>query len=150
MEHTFIILFSIATIVAIAVSRTRVPYTVALVVVGLIVGSLNLVDPPKLTKELLFSLFLPGLIFEAAYNIHMRELQQSWRTVTALAAPGVIAAIGLTGVLIAWSLRAFGLQPDFTWREGLVFAALVSATDPIAVVSLFRKLGVTPRLTTLV
>ena len=46
VEHTFIALFSIATVVAIAVSRTRVPYTVALVVVGLLVGSLHIVDPP--------------------------------------------------------------------------------------------------------
>ena len=150
MEHTFIALFSIATVVAIAVSRTRVPYTVALVVVGLAVGSFGIVDPPKLTKELLFALFLPGLIFEAAYNIHVQELRESWRTVTALAAPGVLAAIGLTGLVVAWLLRGSGLQPDFTWQQGLVFAALVSATDPIAVVSLFRKLGVPARLTTLV
>jgi CPA1 family monovalent cation:H+ antiporter len=150
VEHTFIALFSIATIVAIAVSRTRVPYTVALVVVGLVVGSLNIVAPPKLTKELLFALFLPGLIFEAAYNIHVHELRKNWRTVTALAGPGLIVAIGLTGVLTAWALRGSGLQPDFTWQQGLVFAALVSATDPIAVVSLFRKLGVPARLTTLV
>ncbi|MEP6494996.1 MAG: sodium:proton antiporter [bacterium] len=150
MEHTFVVLFSIATVVAIAVSRTRVPYTVALVVVGLIVGSLNIVDPPKLTKELLFALFLPGLIFEAAYSLHIQELRRGWRTVTALAGPGVIAAIALTGVMTTWALRISGLQTDFTWRDGFVFAALVSATDPIAVVSLFRKLGVPPRLTTLV
>lgn len=150
MEHTFIALFSIATVVAIATSRTRVPYTVALVVVGLLVGSLNVVEPPQLTKELLFALFLPGLIFEAAYNIHVRELREGWRTVSALAGPGVIVAIGVTGLLTAWILNATGLQPDFTWKEGLVFAALVSATDPIAVVSLFRKLGVPARLTTLV
>jgi len=150
VEHAFIILFSIATVVAIAVSRTRVPYTVALVVVGLIVGSLNVVDPPKLTKELLFALFLPGLIFEAAYNTHIRELRQSWRMVATLAGPGLIVAIGLTGFVTALALRGFGLQANFTWKDGLVFAALVSATDPIAVVSLFRKLGVPPRLTTLV
>ena len=150
MEHAFIVLFSIATVVAIAVSRTRVPYTVALVVVGLLVGSLNVVAPPKLTKELLFTVFLPGLIFEAAYNIHALELRRSWRTVTTLAGPGVIAAILITGAATTWMLHLFGLEPTFSWRDGLVFAALVSATDPIAVVSLFRRLGVTPRLTTLV
>jgi CPA1 family monovalent cation:H+ antiporter len=150
MEHSFIALFSIASIVAIAVSRTRVPYTVALVVVGLIVGSFNLVSPPHLTKDLLFAVFLPGLIFEAAYNIHIHELRRGWRMVTALAVPGVIAAIFITGIATAWLIRVLGLAPTFTWRDGLVFAALVSATDPIAVVSLFRKLGVTARLTTLV
>ena len=150
MEHTFIALFSIATVVAIAVGRTRVPYTVALVVVGLIVGSFDLVSPPHLTKDLLFAVFLPGLIFEAAYNLHVSELRRGWRMVTVLAGPGIIVAILVTGLVTAWLIRLLGLDPAFSWRDGLVFAALVSATDPIAVVSLFRKLGVSPRLTTLV
>src|SRR5262245_20472876 len=114
MEHTFVALFSIASLVAIAVRRTRVPYTVALVIVGLAVSALHVVAPPALTKDLLFALFLPGLVFEAAYNIHLRELRQSWRAVTALAAPGVFAAIGITGVLTTLALRGFGLQPAFS------------------------------------
>ena len=148
--HAFIVLFSIASAVAIAVSRTRVPYTVALVVVGLAVGSLHLLEPPRLTKQLLFSIFLPGLIFEAAYNIHADELRRSWRAVSTLAGPGVIVSILIAGFASAWTLGLTGLVPDFTWRDGLVFAALVSATDPVAVVSLFRKLGLDARLTTLV
>jgi CPA1 family monovalent cation:H+ antiporter len=127
-----------------------VPYTVALVVVGLLVGSLHIIEPPALTKQLLFAVFLPGLIFEAAYNIHATELRRSWRAVTILAGPGVIAAIIVAGFAIAWALRATGFEPSFSWRDGLVFAALVSATDPVAVVSLFRKLGLDARLTTLV
>ena len=150
VEHTFIILFAISTIVAVAVASTRVPYAVALVVVGLVAGSFHVLDPPHLTKDLLFSLFLPGLIFEAAYNLHPLELRRSWRTVTALAGPGIIVCIVVTGLATAWALRVTGLAPAFSWKDGLVFAALVSATDPIAVVSLFRKLGVEPRLTTLV
>lgn len=150
VEHAFVILFAIATAVAIAVSRTRVPYTVALVLVGLAVGSLHVIEPPHLTKGLLFSLFLPGLIFEGAYNMHALELRHSWRSVTALAAPGVIVSIVLAGFGSTWALHAMGLAPDFTWRDGLVFAAIVSATDPIAVVSVFRKLRLDSRLTTLV
>src|SRR5689334_2744628 len=136
MEYTFIALFSIATVVAIAVGRTRVPYTVALVVVGLVVGSFNLVSPPHLTKDLLFAVFLPGLIFEAAYNIHITELRRGWRMVTALAGPGLIIAILVTGFATTWLFQLFGLERSFTRRDGLVFAALLSATDPIAVVSL--------------
>ncbi len=148
MESTFVILFSIASAVAIAVRRTRVPYTVALVVVGLIVGALHVVEPPHLTKDLLFSLFLPGLVFEAAYNIHINELRASWRTIATLAVPGVIAAIALTTLMIVGLFRLFGIEPDLTWRYAMVFATLVAATDPIAVVALFRKLGVPARLTT--
>src|SRR4051812_26391148 len=120
MEHAYIALFSIASAVAIAVSRTRVPYTVALVVVGLAVGSLHIIAPPRLTKDLLFSVFLPGLFFEAAYNIHAAELRRGWRAVATLAGPGVIVAIVIAGFTSSWALRVIGLRPEFTWRDGLV------------------------------
>ena len=141
MESTFVILFSIASLVAIAVRRAKVPYTIALVVVGLFVSALHVMDAPHLTKELLFALFLPGLVFEAAYNIHVTELRATWRTITALAVPGVIAAIAVTAAVIVVAFRLLGLEPGLTWQYAMVFAALVAATDPIAVVSLFRQLG---------
>jgi monovalent cation:H+ antiporter, CPA1 family len=150
MESTFIILFSIASLVALVVRRTAIPYTVALVVVGLAAGQLALVSPPQLTKQLLFALFLPGLVFEAAYNIHINELQSSWRTITTLAVPGVIVSIGLVAAAMLLAFRFIGSPAAFDWRSCLVFAALVAATDPIAVVALFRQLGVPDRLTTLV
>ncbi len=150
MESTFVILFSIASLVAIFVRKARLPYTVALVAVGLLVGATHIVDAPHLTKELLFSLFLPGLVFEAAYNLHFRELRANWRTIATLAVPGVIVAIALTTALMMGAFTALGLEPAFSWRFGMVFAALVAATDPIAVVALFRQMGVAPRLTTLI
>lgn len=150
MESTFIILFAIASLVALAVRRTPIPYTVALVVVGLAAGQLGVISAPRLTKELLFALFLPGLVFEAAYNIHVQELRSSWRTIAVLAVPGVIASIALVGAALLAAFRLAGgpVLPD--WRTCVVFAALVAATDPIAVVALFRQLGVPDRLTTLV
>lgn len=69
LVRAFIILFSVATAVAITVRRTPVPYTVALVIVGLVLGSFRVIEPPHLTKELLFAVFLPGLLFEAAFNL---------------------------------------------------------------------------------
>jgi Na+:H+ antiporter len=150
MESTFIILFSIASLVAFGVRRTPIPYTVALVVVGLAAGQLELVSPPALTKELLFALFLPGLVFEAAYNIHVTELRSSWRTIATLAVPGVIVSIGLVAAAMLGAFRLMDPAQQLDWRTSVVFAALVAATDPIAVVALFRQLGVPSRLTTLV
>src|SRR5690349_3440952 len=115
MAVTFLALFSLASIVAIAVSRTRVPYTVALVLVGLVVGALNVVDPPRLTKEFLFSLCLPGLVFEAAYNLQASELRRVWRSVALLVGPGIIVAIGLTGFATAAALGWLGVEPTFGW-----------------------------------
>jgi len=65
-ETILILLFVVATAVAIAVQRLAVPYTVALVVTGLGLGLLHAFQAPHLTKALLFNVFLPGLLFEAA------------------------------------------------------------------------------------
>lgn len=150
MESTFVILFSIASLVAIAARRARIPYTIALVIVGLVVGAFDLLEAPHLTKELLFAVFLPGLIFEAAYNIHASELRASWRTIAALAGPGVVVAIALTAAIITGAFNGLGIAPGLSWQYIMAFAALVVATDPIAVVSMFRQMGMSPRLTTLV
>ena len=69
-EFQFVLLFSVATAVAIATRRLRLPYTVALVVVGLLLGVLPLQSQPALTRDLLFAVVLPGILFEAA--VHLR------------------------------------------------------------------------------
>jgi CPA1 family monovalent cation:H+ antiporter len=147
---SFVLLFSIATAVAIAVRSLRVPYTVALVVVGLVLGTMDVIAVPHLTKELLFTAILPGLLFEAAFNLDARELWGNRLAIGTLAVPGVILAIALTAAMVVPLMSALGLDPTFEWRYGLVFGALVAATDPIAVVALFHRLDVGRRLTTLV
>ena len=149
-ESSFIILFSIATAVAIAVRRLRIPYTVALVLVGLALGAFRVIEPPHLTKDLLFTVFLPGLLFEAALNLNAREFWRNRLAISALAVPGVVVAIVLTGLMAAAVLRALDLDQTFTIEYGLLFGALVAATDPIAVVGLFKTLSVPVRLATLV
>jgi CPA1 family monovalent cation:H+ antiporter len=72
-ETTFILLFIIATAVAIVVRRLNIPYTVALVVAGLALGMLHIFQPPHLTKALLYTVFLPGLLFEAAFHINFEQ-----------------------------------------------------------------------------
>lgn len=65
-ESVILILFIIASIVAVIARRINLPYTIALVAVGLVLGTLHLLHPPSLTQELLYAVFLPPLIFEAA------------------------------------------------------------------------------------
>lgn len=145
-ESSFIILFAIATGVAILVRHLRVPYTVALVVVGLSLGGLHLVEAPHLTKELLFAVFLPGLLFHAAFNLNAREFWKNKLAISSLAVPGVIVGIVATGFIATMVIQLLGLDTAFSWKYGLVFGALVAATDPIAVVSLFRDLNAPARL----
>jgi CPA1 family monovalent cation:H+ antiporter len=149
IETGFILLFVVATAVAIAARSLRVPYTVALVLAGVILGALQLFPAPHLTKDLLFSVFLPGLIFEAAFHIEWREFKENLITILTLAVPGVIASTALVAFALPPVIDALGLIRGFSWTHALVFGALISATDPVAVVALFRNLGAPRRLTTL-
>ena len=141
---------SIATAVAIATTRLKVPYTVALVVVGTGLGATHLSSPVHLTKGLLYAVFLPGLIFEAAYNLTITELRQNLRAIFALAVPGVIMAMAATAAILVFSTDALTSTPKVGWSHALVFSALIAATDPIAVVALFKTLGAPRRLAVLV
>jgi CPA1 family monovalent cation:H+ antiporter len=148
-ETVFILLFSVAVVVAIAVRQLHVPYTVALVLTGLALGMLNLLSPPHLTKELLFSVFLPGLLFEAAFHIEFRDFWRNRLAIASLAVPGVAAGAALTTLILTPAVSSLHLELGFTWMYALVFGALIAATDPIAVVAVFRSLGAPRRLSVL-
>jgi Na+:H+ antiporter len=149
IETILILLFSVATVVAIVVRQVHMPYTVALVLAGLALGILNIFTPPHLTKALLFSVFLPGLLFEAAFHIEFREFWRNRLAVASLAVPGVAAAVALTTMILTPVVNTLHLEQDFTWQYALVFGALIAATDPIAVVAVFRSLGAPRRLSVL-
>ncbi len=150
LESTFIILFCIASAVAIATQRLRLPYTVALLVAGLFLGALHTIEPPHLTKDLLFAIFLPGLLFEAAFHLDFGEFRKNALFIGALAVPGLILVVLLTALISVTVIGGTGIVPGFTWPAALVFGALIAATDPIAVVSIFRTVNVPTRLSVLV
>lgn len=149
-DTVFVLLFIVASAVAIAVRWLRVPYTVALVFAGLLLGTLHLFEPPHLTKELLFTVFLPGLLFEAAFHIEFTQFWRNRLTIISLAVPGVVAAIALTTLILAPVANQLHFVQGFTWHHAMVFGALIAATDPIAVIAIFRSLGVPRRLAVLV
>ncbi|MGI8401893.1 MAG: cation:proton antiporter [Gemmatimonadaceae bacterium] len=150
IETTLVILFSIATAAAIAARWLKIPYTVALVVAGIVLGATHLIDPPHLTHDLVFATILPGLLFEAAFNMDAAVFLRNKVAISALAIPGVIVAIVIAGSGTAVAIWGLAPSAGFTLRQGLVFGALVAATDPIAVVALFKELRVPVRLATLV
>lgn len=86
--------------------------------------------------------FLPPLLFEAAWNLDARHLLSAWKPISALAVPGV----ALTTLIVAAALALVG----FPWPASLLVGAMVSATDPIAVVAIFRSLPVPAVLSTIV
>jgi Na+:H+ antiporter len=150
IESAFIILFIIAMAVAIIGQRLRLPYTVGLVLAGLILGAVHLFPAPELNKELLFSIFLPGLIFEAAFHLDFHDLWRNRLTLGSLAVPGVVASTALIAVAFAPIASLHNFLPGFTWKHALVFGALIAATDPVAVLALFGRLGAPHRLSLLI
>ena len=144
IEVIIVALFSVATAVALVARRLKLPYTVALVLAGLALGTAHAFEAPKLTKELLYAVFLPGLLFEAAYHLELRRFLQNKLAVFGLAIPGLIAGVALTTGLVTPFVK------EISAAEALVFAALIGATDPIAVVALFKSVGAPKRLAVLV
>ncbi|NDG35635.1 MAG: hypothetical protein EBX57_10465 [Betaproteobacteria bacterium] len=128
----------------------RLPHSVFLVVLGLAAGwALRSLDPAFITPltanfpEIILYVLLPPLIFESAYNIDLKALQRDLVPVTALAVVGLILSTIMVGWGIHWGL-AIALMP------ALLFGALISATDPVAVVALFKEVGAPKRLNLLV
>ncbi len=141
-ETLIIELLLIVSLVALVVRRLRIPYTVALVVVGLLITFQKPLEI-ELTPELILSLFIPPLVFEAAFHLEFKSLRDNWLPIVGLAIPGVLVTTFIIGGIVSWGV-------GISLTSGLVFGALIAATDPVAVVSLFKALGAPKRLTTLV
>ena len=141
-ETIIIELLLIASLVAIAIQHIRLPYTVALVLVGLALTFQGAIQF-ELTEELILALFLPPLLFEAAFHVDFQKLRVSLFSILVLAVPGV-----LLGTFIVGGIVAFGTS--LTLPVALVFGALIAATDPVAVVAVFRATGAPKKLAILV
>ncbi len=143
---------------------TAVPVSVALMVLGLVLGGLVLggADQPpsvagnwpaltealqalvNLDPHLILFIFLPTLIFESAYSLEPHLLRRTLPQILLLAVPGLLISALLTAVLVRW-----WLPWDWNWTLALLFGALISATDPVAVVALLREVSSRKRLETL-
>jgi CPA1 family monovalent cation:H+ antiporter len=121
----------------------RVPYTLALVLVGLLISPLHFLPVVHVSPELILLIFLPALLFEAAWNLKLDHLRANWLPIAALALVGVLLSVGVVGVILR-----FGA--GLSWPGSLLFGAMISATDPVSVLALFKKLGMPQRLTTII
>ena len=142
-EITIVGLLAIAAVVAILAQRIKMPFTVALVLVGLGLSLTPVVPDIELSKDLILGVLVPPLIFEATMHMPWRRLKADLVSILTLAIGGTLIGTFLVGAII----RPF---VDVPWPAALAFGALISATDPVAVIALFRSLGVNKRLTTLV
>jgi CPA1 family monovalent cation:H+ antiporter len=141
-----------ASFIALLAKRLRVPYSVSLVLGGLLLGAIRLpiLSPLQqgspahwLTPDLILILFLPALIFEGSIKIDLSDLRRDIVPLLLLAIPGVLMAALVTGYAVHWAL---GLPILFA----LVFGAIISATDPISVLAIFKDMNVPKRLALIV
>ena len=148
MAISFVAILVVACGMALLAKRLRLPYTVVLVVAGLIVSALSaggqLGMNLKLTPELLLQLFLPILLFEAAFHVDLKSFLNNKRAILFLAIPGVIIGMVLTTALFMGVGELF--QLGLSWQLVLLAAAMLAATDPISVVALFKEFTVSKRL----
>lgn len=141
IEVLILILFLVSSLVAVLGRRFRVPYTVGLVLAGLVLSLRSPIEV-EFSPEIFLSLLLPPLLFEAAFHLNLEQLRSNLATILILAIPGVILNMLLVGVIVWWGA-------GLAFSIALVFGALIAASDPVAVVGIFRKLGAPKRLAVL-
>ena len=144
MQHlqiSLLVMLAIAAGVAVLSNRVDMPYAIGLVLAGLALGNVTSFAAPHLTMDLLFLVVLPGLLFEGAFGLDFVAFWKARYTVATLAVPGLVASSVLTATLLYLGVNA--IKPgSVSASEAMAFGALISATDPISVLSLFRSLGV--------
>ncbi len=142
-EIGLVFLLAIAALVAIIIRRFRFPYTVALVLVGLALSFVPNFLPFHVSSDIILALLVPPLLFEATLHIKWKNLRDDFVIITIMAVGGTLIGTLIVGEIITWVLNIPVLA-------AFAFGALISATDPVAVISFFRSLGVSKRLAILV
>lgn len=118
-QHQYLDLLLVITLVIALIARPlRLPYTLILVVVGLLIGFSPLLPDLHLNPDVVLFLFLPALLFEGAWNVAIRQLLANWLAVFLLAVPGL-----LLSVLVVAALLHFGLQ--LSWLLALLLGAMI-------------------------
>ncbi len=141
--QTGTLLLLIAAVVAMLTRRLRLPYSVGLVVAGVVLAILPFAPRVVLTKDLIFTALLPPLLFEAAFYLHWNQLRRDFP---------VISVLATLGVILSATVTATGMHflANWQWIDALVFGALIAATDPVSVISTFREAKARGRLLVLI
>lgn len=172
MEETVLLAPLLLTIAGLTVGaifkslfqRTRIPYTVGLFAIGLAAGIMNragifhhmsqfssaLDSVANINPDLILYIFLPILIFDAAYELNLHIFKKTLTNATLLAVPGLIICMILTAIVLMVICSFVPGYENWTWASALMFGALISATDPVAVVALLHELKTSKRFSTLV
>jgi CPA1 family monovalent cation:H+ antiporter len=128
-----------ASLVAMISRRLHLPYSVGLVAAGVALALLPQGINLPLSRDLIFTVFLPPLVFEAALQLKWPAFRKNLPVTALLAFPGVAIATGVVAAGTHWLL-------GWSWVGAGLFGVLVAATDPVAVIAAFKEMTVQPRL----
>ncbi len=142
-ETAAVVLLAIAAVVAVIAARVKFPYTVALVIAGFGAAALGELVAVDISPDLILALLVPPLLFEATLYLPWAKLRADLTPVLLFALAGTFVSTLALGALVTATL---GLP----WAAALAFGALISATDPVAVIAFFKALGAPKRLSVLV
>src|SRR3954447_783197 len=137
------VLLLIACLIAMLCRRLGLPYIVGLVVAGFAVALLPNAPELPLSRELIFNVLLPPLVFEAALQLEWKRFRDELPLTLALA---------FAGVAIAGAVVAAGMHyaAGWSWIGAALFGMLIAATDPVSVIAAFRELRCAPRVSMVV
>ncbi|MEJ2880748.1 Na+/H+ antiporter [Pedobacter sp. GR22-6] len=145
MENYSIVLIILAIMIGLSAiaDRIRLPYPILLISAGIAIGFIPTMPTIALDPEIVFLIFLPPLLYDAAFNISFPIFKANINTIGTLA----ISLVFLTASGIA--VIAYYLIPGMTWPLAFVLGAILSATDAVAAMSITKGLGLSHKTNTI-
>jgi monovalent cation/hydrogen antiporter len=140
VEAAFLLLLVFVVMFAGLARRLKVPYPILLVIAGLLVSFLPGMPRIGLDPDLVFLVFLPPLLYSAAWTLSWREFQRNFVSIAMLAVGLVLFTV------VGLALAAGSLLPGFDWKAAVLLGAVVAATDAIAATSIARRVGLPQRI----
>jgi monovalent cation/hydrogen antiporter len=138
-----IVLLTLTTFLAVISDKTRLPFPILLISVGVAAGAVPWIPPIVLKPEIVFLIFLPPLLYYSAWGLPWRDFQANLRPIT-------LAGVGLvffTTAIVAWAAHTY--VPGLGWPEAFVLGAIVSPPDAVAAASATKGLGLHRRIVTI-
>jgi CPA1 family monovalent cation:H+ antiporter len=137
------VLLLVACLIAMLTRRLGLPYIVGLVVAGFLIALLPSSPDLPLSRELIFNILLPPLVFEAALQLDWRRFRHELPLTLTLAFFGVAIATAVVAAGMHWIV-------GWSWIGAALFGVLIAATDPVSVIASFREMGCQPRVSMVV
>jgi monovalent cation/hydrogen antiporter len=145
MENYSVVLIIMSVMIGFSAmaDKIRIPYPVLMIAIGIAIGFIPSIPNIQIDPEVVFLIFLPPMLYDAAFNINFNEFKTHINTISTLA----IGLVFLTATGIA--VAAYYLIPGITWPLAFVLGSILSATDAVAAISITKGLGLSHKTSTI-